>query len=200
MAIMGLPPGAPAPWIFLSMTFVPAGLVPSMPSGGFIPVHGPTLDGQQFAQMLNPVGSNPRVVPAPHTNNLGAITCQHAALRAPMPAVGDRRGSPTSELFATPAPPPDKIRNVLDLVADPDKSHFFNTDCVSCHTDTRRGMEMLNITSVDGIDPAVLPNGTWNVRNFGWSPPKGPPQGTVTRRAATETAAGVNSINGMLAR
>jgi hypothetical protein len=201
MAIMGLPAGAPAPWIFLSMTFVPAGLLPSLPNGGFIPVHGPTLDGQQFAQALTPVGSSPRVVPAPHTNNLAPATCQHAALRVPGPAVADRRGSSTSELFATPAPPSSKVRSVLDVVADPGKSHFFNTDCVSCHTDTRRGMEMLNIRSVAGIEPGVLPNGPWNVRNFGWSPPiEGPPQGTVTRRAATETAEGVKFINDMLAR
>ena len=164
-------------------------------------MHGPTLDGQQFAQMLNPIGANPRVQPAPHTNNLGAITCQNAALRAPGPPVGARQGSSTADLFASPAPPSSKTQNILDLIADPDRSHFFKTDCVSCHTDTRRGMEMLNIRSVAGIEPAVLPNGPWNVRNFGWSPPiEGPPQGTVTRRAATETAAGLKFINSMLSK
>src|SRR6202035_3015165 len=74
MAIMGLPAGASAPWIFLSMQVVAPGTVPQLPKGGVVPVHGPTLDGQQFAQMLNPVGSTHRVVPIPHANNLAPIT------------------------------------------------------------------------------------------------------------------------------
>jgi hypothetical protein len=59
-------------------------------------------------------------------------------------------------------------------------------------------MELLNIKDIPGIDPKLLPNGPWNVRNFGWSPPpiKGPgPQATVTRRTAAETAAVVAFIN-----
>jgi len=70
MAIAGLPSGAPAPWIFVSILGVPPGAVPALPNGGFVPVHGPTLDGQQFAEMLEPAGAVPRVVPEPHTNNL----------------------------------------------------------------------------------------------------------------------------------
>jgi hypothetical protein len=201
MAIMGLPAGASRPWIFLSMGFVPAGVVSDLPNGGFIPVRGPALDGQQFAELLNPAGTDPRVVPTPHTNNLMPITCQNAALRVPGPPVAERRGSSTADLFANPPPPPDKIRELLDLIADPDRSHFFNTDCVSCHTDTRRGMDLLNIKDIPGIDATLLPNGQWNVRNFGWSPPiEGHAQGTVTRRTATETAAVVKFINEMLAK
>ncbi len=54
MAIAALPSGAPAPWIFLSLLKVPKGVVPSLPNGGFVPLHGPTLDGsdQQFAELL----------------------------------------------------------------------------------------------------------------------------------------------------
>ena len=62
-------------------------------------------------------------------------------------------------------------------------------------------MELLNVTDIPGIDPAVLPNGQWNVRNFGWSPPiEGPLRGTVTRRTANETNAVVNFINAMLVK
>ena len=201
MAIMGLPAGASRPWIFLSMVLVPAGVVPALPNGGFIPVHGPALDGQQFAELLNPAGTSPRVVPTPNTNNLMPITCQNAALPVPGPPVPERRGSATADLFTDPPPPPDKVQEILDLIADPDRSHFFTTDCVSCHTDTRRGMDLLNIKNIPGINIAVLPNGQWNVRNFGWSPPiEGPVQGTVTRRAATETAAVVKFINEMLTK
>jgi hypothetical protein len=199
MAIMGLPAGAPAPWIFLAMAKLPPGLLPSLPNGGFVPVTSPALDGQQFAEMLNPVGVSPRVVPEPHTNNRSPITCVNAALRPPGPPLSERLGSATAELFANESTAPDTIGDVLDLIADPTRSHFFNTDCVSCHTDTRRAMDLLNVTNIAGINSAVLPNGQYNVRNFGWSPPiEGPVQGTVTRRAAAETAAVVSFINAQL--
>jgi hypothetical protein len=196
MAIMGLPAGASRPWIFLSMVNLPPGVLPSLPNGGFVPVHGPTLDGQQFAELLNPAGSPQRVVPAPHTNNLAPITCVNAALPTAGPPIAERHGSSTADVFGSPVPSSDKVRDILDLIADPNRSHFFNTDCISCHTETRRSMELLNIRDVPGIDSTVLPNGQWNVRNFGWSPPiEGPLQGTVTRRAANETGAVVKFIN-----
>lgn len=195
MAVMGLPEGASAPWIFLSML----NLTPIKPSGIFVPLKSPALDGQQFAQMLNPVGSASRVVPSPHANNLNPITCRNAGVPFTELSVSERNGESTDALFATPAPPPDKIKSTLDLIADPSKSHFFNTDCVSCHTETRRGMDLLGISQISGIDTAVLPNGQYNVRNFGWSPPiEGPVQGTVTRRTAAETEAVVAFINSEL--
>ena len=111
-----------------------------------------------------------------------------------MPPIADRKGFSTADVFSNPQI--SNRQNILDLIADPEKSHFFNTDCISCHTETRLAMDLLKITAVPGADPALLPNGQWNVRNFGWSPPiEGPVQGTVTRRAATETAAVVNFIN-----
>jgi hypothetical protein len=202
MAMTAVPDGARSPWIFLSMLNVPAGTVAALPDGGFVPVHGPTLDGQQFAQMLLPLGSNPRVAPAPHPNNLNAITCRHAALSATALPVAERRGSATVDLFHDDLPPPDQIKATLDRIADPTRSHFFNTDCVSCHTETTRAMSLLGLTDVDGVDRNVLPNGDWNVRNFGWSPPiEGPIRATVTRRTGAETAAVIAFINSqMLAR
>lgn len=196
MAIAGLPAGAHAPWIFLSMVEVPPGFVPALPNGGFVPVHGPTLDGQQFAQMLEPAGSVPRVVPEPHTNNLNPITCANAAVSTTSLPIAKRTGVSTSDLFAAVPPLADKTKEILDVIADPAKSHFFNTDCVSCHTETRRAMDLLKVTDIPGIDSAALPNGQWDVRNFGWSPaPKGSVQATVTRRTAAETAAVVTFIN-----
>lgn len=198
MAIAGLPAGAPEPWIFLSMAEVPAGLVPSLPNGGFVPVHGPTLDGQQFAQMLRPNGSVPRVAPQPHTNNLNPITCKNAAASPTSLPIANRSGVSTADLFVNPPPSPDKTKEILDVIADPTKSHFFNTDCVSCHTETRRSMELLNTKDFPGIDSAVLPGGPWNVRNFGWAPAKGSAQATATRRTAAETASVVTFINSEL--
>jgi hypothetical protein len=202
MAIMGLPAGQDAPWIFLSMLFVGPGTVPQLPNGGYIPVHAPTLDGTQFAQKLNPVGSSPRVVPAPHTNNLAPITCVNAAVPANGPPVAQRHGVATATLFPDPPPSANRISNilsVLNVIADPAKSHFFNTDCISCHTETRRAMELLSPKDIPKINAAPLPNGPWNVRNFGWSPLiEGPVHGSVTRRSAAETAAVVNFINAKL--
>jgi hypothetical protein len=198
MAIAGLPSGAPAPWIFVSIVGVPPGALAALPNGGFVPVHGPTLDGQQFAQMLEPAGTTPRVVPVPNTNNLNPITCKNAAVSPVSLPILKRSGVSTSELFLTPSPTPDKTKQVLDVIADPTKSHFFNTDCVSCHTETRRAMDLLKLTDFPGIDPAALPNGQWNIRNFGWSPSAKGAQSTVTRRTAAETVAVVTFINSEL--
>lgn len=187
MAIAGVPAGAPAPWIFLSMA--------KAPSGSFVPVPSPTLDGGQFAQMLLPLGTVQRVVPVPHTNNLNPITCLNAAAPAGLPIV-KRTGVATADLFTSPPPSSDKAKQTLDIIADPSKSHFFNTDCASCHTETRRAMELMQGATFPGIDPAALPHGLWDVRNFGWSPDDN--QATVTRRTATETAAVVSFVNTQL--
>lgn len=198
MAIAGLPSGAPAPWIFVSILGVPPGVVPALPNGGFVPVHGPTLDGQLFAEMLAPAGSVPRVVPVPNTNNLNPITCKNAAVSPASLPIASRHGVSTTELFLAAPPPAAQTKTILDVIADPTKSHFFNTDCVSCHTETRRSMDLLKVTDIPGIDPAALPNGQWNIRNFGWSPsPKGV-QATVTRRTSAETSAVVAFINAEL--
>ena len=202
MAIMGLPDNAPEPWIFLSMQFVPPGAVPQLPNGGFVPVHGPTLDGKQFAQLLEPAGSSPRVVPQPHTNNLAPITCVNAAVSVDALPVNQRKGVATADLPADPvrtAADKAKVLTVLNTIADPTKSHFFNTDCVSCHTETRRALELLQPRDVPKIAAAPLPNGPWNVRNFGWSPlVEGDAAGTVSRRTAAETKAVVDFINAKL--
>jgi hypothetical protein len=200
MAIAGLPAGAPEPWIFLSMMKLRPGELLALPRGGFVPVRGPTLDGQQFAQMLEPDGKNPRVVPTPQTNNLNPITCKNAAVSSASLPVARRTGVATASLFVTPPPAADKTKEILDVIADPTKSHFFNTDCISCHTETQRSMELLHTKDIPGIDPAALPTGPWDVRNFGWAPPaaKGPFHAEVTRRTASETAAVVTFINSEL--
>jgi hypothetical protein len=192
MAIAGLPANAPAPWIFLSIL--------GDRKGQFGPAHGPTLDGVlQFAQMLNPVGTSPRVVPEPHTNNLNPITCKNAAVSPTSLPIAQRSGVSTSAAFATPAPSAAQTKQILDTIADPTKSFFFNTDCISCHTETRRAMDLLKVTDIQGINPAALPHGQWDVRNFGWSPSAaGPAQATVTRRTSAETGAVVAFINSEL--
>jgi len=192
MAIAGLPAGAPAPWIFLSLLGDHA--------GHFGPAHGPTLDGNlQFAQMLNAANVNPRVVPEPHTNNLNPITCKNAAVSAISLPIAQRNGVATFTVFATPPPSADQTKQILDTIADPTKSFFFNTDCISCHTETRLTMELPNFKGIPGINPAVLHDDPWDVRNFGWgNTGKAGMQPTVTRRTANETAAVVTFINSQL--
>ena len=190
MAMMGLPAGQHAPWIFLSMRLDPAG------AGQFDPVPGPTLDGSQFAMMLQPVGQTPRVAPTPHPNNLEPITCMNAAFGPAALPIASRRGRSTSDIFGDGPQDPAKVRAIVNLVADPTRSHFFNTDCISCHTETRRDMELLHLTSSPGLSPGVMPQSPYNVRNFGWSPPSGGvSQSTATRRAAAETNAVVTWVN-----
>jgi len=112
--------------------------------------------------------------------------------------IGERKGVSTSALFVTPPRSADQTKQILDVIADPTKSHFFNTDCVSCHTETRRSMDLLKVTDIPGIDTAALPKGQWNVRNFGWSPSGRGVQATATRRTSAETAAVVSFINAEL--
>jgi len=196
MAIAGLPANAPAPWIFLSLLVAHPGQAPGITADTVVPVNGPTLDGTQFAQMLNPGGVTPRVVPEPHTNNLNPITCRNAAASPTSLPVAQRKGVSTSTLFGTaPAPTAAEATPILDTIADPQKSFFFNTDCISCHTETQRTMTLVHVTNIPGINPAVLPSAGYDVRNFGWGEGKNGIQATVTRRAANETAAVVNFVN-----
>lgn len=196
MAIAGLPANAGNPWIFLSMAIPPPGTVPGLPSGAFAPVPSPTLEGPQFAIMLLKGGSVPRVLPAPHTNNLNPITCRNNAAQPVGLPVAQRKGVTTADLFVNPQPTAAQTEAIADVVADPTKSNFFNTDCASCHTETRRTMEIAGTAPITGIDPAALPNGAWDVRNFGWGDTGKPVfQATVTRRTANETAAVVTFIN-----
>ncbi|MBW3597264.1 MAG: hypothetical protein KY475_08320 [Planctomycetes bacterium] len=208
MAIMGLDP--PEPWIFLALAKAPGG-------ERFGPI--PFLP----AEMLNFRTRPPEVSPPPVVNNLNPQPSGQI-----MPAEAkDRVGVATAPLFgeagneldsfavigetdAGEEVRHDQIRNrdIPDIVAHPERSHFFNTDCVSCHTETRRRMQLsLPVGKfafrrngvTPEVDPDALPKHDWNVRNLGWFQLPdviggGPPVGTVTQRTANETAEVVNHI------
>lgn len=189
MAIMGL--DGPEPWIFVAMQ---KNLRLSPPPVGSVP--SPALDGKQVAQMLNFRSITPEVVPEPATNNLNPITCRHMALPDPARPT-DKKGVSTAELFKSNVPDA-RLMEIVDTIADPAKSHFFNTDCVSCHTDTRRLLNRFSDRKIDNIAPAVLPKDDWNVRNFGWFTlafRTDPAVATVTRRTATETVEVLEFLN-----
>jgi mono/diheme cytochrome c family protein len=122
--------------------------------------------------------------------------------------VTERKGLATAALFdlgdkkVTNPDDVAKVKQTADIVNDPARSHFFNTDCVSCHTATRRTIDLLQNANIPGVNFAVLPKEKWNVRNFGWFPAflrsRGATQiveATATRRTAAETAAVVEFIN-----
>ncbi|MBB4383499.1 hypothetical protein [Bradyrhizobium sp. SBR1B] len=190
MAVMGIAP--PEPWIFVSMLRVP--------QAGLITVPGPTLDGMHAAQMFSAIGGK-HVVPQPGPNNQNPITCRHAALQNPPLPQADRKGVSTSE-FIDGNVPDSRIIEIVNTIADPKKSHFFNTDCVSCHTETAQPLvRKIPSFAVPGVNRAVWPKEDWNVRNFGWFPSflhGGPAAATITRRAAAETADVVAFINSQL--
>jgi hypothetical protein len=176
----------------------------SMPQGGFVPLHGPALDGHHIEQLFNAAATQNKVFPTPYTNNdFGSITCRHAGLPIPGPPIDQRLGFSTAPLMnAATATSEDEKRNILDAInkiVDPDSSNMFNTDCVSCHTEPRRGMDLLNgIAHIkEDIDKMYLPDSIWNVRGFGWFPVAGAPtKPTVSHRAGRETFAVLKFVNG----
>lgn len=189
MAVMGTRP--PEPWVFVSMLRVP--------QAGLISVPGPTLDGLHVAQMLSFSGAK-HVVPEPSTNNQNPMTCRHASLQNPPLASADRKGVSTS-MFLDGNVDDSRIIEIANIVADPKQSHFFNTDCVSCHTETAQPLaKKVKNFAAPGINVAVLPKENWNVRNFGWFPSffQNTVAATITRRTANETAEVVSFVNSQL--
>lgn len=195
MAVVSVPDPAPKPWIFLSLL--------NVPNVGVLPVHGPTLNGRQFAQELRAASDTPpRVFPVPSPNNLSSMTCMSAASPpfVDNPPIASRKGHATAEIFASPNMSAADAQQIVDLVSDPDRSHFFNTDCVSCHTETTL-VKSHNLTIPMPVDPAAIADGSWDVRNFGWTATEGPTpsKASVTRRAANETTEVVKFINPTIA-
>jgi hypothetical protein len=186
MSVVGTPANSPTPWIFLSMLETPGSPFQSVPS--------PSLDGTRFALALDhPSHASLRVLPMPSTNNGVVATCRSGASPAVLP-IAVRHGVSTAELFSENPVSPDDALAVTATIADPERSHFFNTDCASCHTETR----LLKHQNIDPLrmDSGVLPTADWVVRNFGWSPTsEGGGRATATRRAEMETHAIVDFLN-----
>jgi len=101
------------------------------------------------------------------------------------------------------------FRDIPDIVANPEVSHFFNTDCVSCHSESTRRSE-LNLqgndspfqfkrqAGISGVNTAILAKKEWNVRNFGWFPDffnGGKAVESVSQRTANEAAESAAFIN-----
>jgi hypothetical protein len=179
------------PWIFFAMS--------RQTNGTFAIPTLPTLRGAP-AQMLTFKGGH-AVMPLPSTRNVDAThgVSTSTLFESSAPTTLDQ---PAIEGLTTPAK-----REISDIVANPLRSNFFNTDCVSCHSESTR-RRFLNLPAaagnlrfsppagVSGIANEILPQSPWNVRNFGWfQRGTGPVQPTATMRTANEIAAALEFID-----
>ena len=180
-AIMGLA-NPFQPWIFVPMQKKGLG-------APFEAAASPALDGFQKAQMLSFLSGSRKTAPTAVSNNKSDAMTSCFVLQ------DKRKGVSTADVFAGTA---EEVRVVADIVADPRKSHFFNTDCISCHTETRMLIEQGG--AIPGVEPSVLPSHKWNLRNFGWSRTGNVNRATITRRTATETAEVVDAVNKLLSQ
>ena len=198
MALMGIQSGI-EPWFFLALG--------KQQDGSFnkIPIPIPAAE----PQMID-FRREARVVPAPVVSNrpVGGVATAAVFLSQRQNFLNDLatvgKDSDGNDIVDAEL----RNRDIPDLIASPLHAHFFNTDCVSCHTETRRRLRLSLETSdfafkVGGQTPAIaieqLPKDDWNVRNFGWFTPHsfiggGPTVATVTQRTANETAEVVEFI------
>ncbi|WP_339734241.1 hypothetical protein [uncultured Gimesia sp.] len=195
-AFMGIQDGF-EPWIFFAVSKDPASdrhkIIEKIPS--LRPSKG---------QVLSFVTQS-RVFPIPNNRQFGA----EGVSILPLLQIGriDRRVFPnsTDPLLSTI-----QVRDISDIIANPERSHFLTTDCISCHTESSiRDSKLSGVTTqfsynlpenISAIDPNVLPKNrtfkNWNIRNFGWgfeNINKMAP--TVTMRTANEAAESVDFIN-----
>jgi hypothetical protein len=192
VAFMGLDGSAPEPWIFLAGGVLPVTaqgapiLDPANASQAkgrkWFPIDVPTLPKGSKSIMLSFLDSQ-RVLPMPG----GKISTQ---------PLFDRN------LKATNPADQQKLGTAFDI-DHPDHIHFFNMDCVSCHSTTTRmtnqGIKASfaknrfktpkGITGYIATD--VIPGNQWNVRNFGYFLGSA----TVSSRTVTETAAVADFVN-----
>ena len=194
VSVAGIPLPAPEPWVFVAMQRSPfSGNIEAVPGLAIEQPEG----GLNLAQMISFIDQR-QIQPAPATRNKQPVDCRSnlsSAIREQNPDHGVSTAMVFDRSFQSVSNPPG-ISAVSEIIADPARSHFFNTDCVSCHTETRKEIDqgaatVSQIARESHIDPAVIPDGQWNVRAFGWFP--GFPQRragaheTVTRRTALET-------------
>lgn len=209
LSIAGLPPGAPEPWVFLALQH---------DENGFGPVPSPAVAQPNLQQMLTFLSDsqNGGVVPPGLTRNLLPVDCFANFTLPPADQPDAAAGVSTSTLFGTGDNSPQNAADIASIIADPTVAHFFNTDCVSCHTETRRELDAASdpqaaaerIAAQEQIAIDDLPRSPdgestrfdrWNVRAFGWFPgfraSNKRAHATVTRRTARETAEVVACLN-----
>ena len=166
----------PEPWIFFALKPAAGGtFVPAPQSAGRL-----ARPDARFGGQILPRSTGVNTGTAGKIVSTAALFERHPAANLDEPA-------------AAGLPQPLR-KDIPDYVANPKFAHVFNTDCVSCHTETTR-RELLSLSDhagtfryarpdgISGVNPAVVPRDDWNVRNFGWFRR----DATITLRAANET-------------
>ncbi|MBN8625203.1 MAG: hypothetical protein J0M17_06930 [Planctomycetes bacterium] len=188
MAFMGI--RSPEPWFFFAVAKV---------GDRFVAI-SPKSIAPLKSQMLG-VGGVP-VVPAPKNTQFGDRGVATAQLFGNVAARLDAAAIPSGSGSSADV----KLREIADVIANPQRSHVLNTDCVSCHTESTR-RRALNLgaardelryappAGLSGVDERRLPQSDWNVRNFGWFPRGATIAETVTLRTANEAAESAEFIN-----
>ena len=189
ISFMGI--DTPEPWIFFALKPAPAGT--------FVPAPQATMGGSH-AQMIS-FRSGVEIMPLSTGKNTGS-----AGKIISTAALFERDARTRLDNPAADGVPRMLRQDIPDYIANPEVTHVFNTDCVSCHTEStrRRVLNLGNHVSearyarpadISGVDPAVLPKDKWNVRNFGWFET----EATVSMRAANEAAESVAVLRRMAA-
>jgi hypothetical protein len=200
ISFMGIP-NRFEPWIFFKVKVdVATATLTSIPVSGVFDLTNPESEMLSFA---NPDG---QVVPAPQLPQ--AVTGVSTARLFPTVAAADF-DNPISPGATNQLLQHFKVRDTMDIVANPQITSTLTTDCVSCHTETTRRNAMGNVLSqpgtafkpeagISGVSEDVLPKDTWNLRNFGWGFNFHDGQtfhATVSQRAANEAAESADYIN-----
>jgi hypothetical protein len=202
VSFMGLETPGAEPWIFFRVKRNGPTTMTKTPIGGFFPP-GPT-------SMMLAVLENPVVLPTPkpvENTPIGPMGITTAQL---FPAGIDVNDPVVAG--ATGAFKDIKLKDIPDFVANPERANTFNTDCVSCHTETTRRLTLglvrnptdppgfayqLQDKTISGVSAAVTPakpSGiSWNVRVFGWGPRNGKP--TIVQRGANEAMESADFFN-----
>jgi len=194
MALAGIQD--PEPWIFLALSKLPNG------SFGPIPLNVPFAKPQMINFRVFP----PEVLPEPVASNRslpgqppkGVAT--NVLFKLNSSEFGDFAVIGKDDNGDAVRDPQVKNVDIADVIANPNMSHFFNADCVSCHTESQR-RSSLSLPLGDfafkfhGQSPQRTPEVTsaaqWNVRNFGWFPDffrGNTSTPTATQRTANESA------------
>jgi hypothetical protein len=204
ISFMGIP-GQFEPWIFFKVQVdVATGTLTRIPVSGVFDSTNPESEMLSFS---NPDG---QVEPEPQLPQ--AVTNVSTARLFPTVAATDF-DNPLSPGATNQVLQHFKVRDTMDIVANPQIATTLTTDCVSCHTESTRRNAMGNVLSqpgtafkpaagISGVAEDVLPKDRWNLRNFGWgfnfTGGRGFPKGfqpTVSQRAANEAAESADYIN-----
>lgn len=174
IAFMGLQADGAEPWQFFAGAVVPLGGNPTFLNLSQVP-------GQKMPNL--PAGST-NVVFQPFAS----------PIVSPQPV-----NLSTATLFANQGKP--DTTSIAFQIENPAQTHFFTTDCVSCHTATQKGVSLQTKSNsnrarvpagITGyVSPTIQQNSSWNLRNFGYfstSP-------SVSLRTVNETVEVVQFMN-----